>query len=341
MTICAVCDAEIELDVGEEPTMAECGLHEAHADCVIPGVGCLICDPPPELPVTTPTPEAHTHDVHDASDGVPDADGDVFYDAEEGTPEEWAAAGLPDGSGANVAATATADPIADPTADGTTAAADAPDPERVAHLAAAARIAGDVARARTARERASTAIAALVDQGVTNEAVLGVMDTTVLGYSTSYGVCAADDLAGYEAMQSWPVNTETTTYVNATCDSYVAHAGVLENTAALDAIRVVDIGTGFRQRLTATGGQNVADMALGGEDYTGHNLHDLTDDLKGWASIRAEVGKIILVRWAGEKWEVGATGAHTNDNDYKLDATIASAFAPTLAYRVAGVPTLG
>ena len=168
------------------------------------------------------------------------------------------------------------------------------------------------------------------------------MDELVPGFSTSYAVCAAGDLVGYEAMASWPANAETTKYVNDTCDSYAGHAGVLQGAAAaLNGIRVVGIGTGFRQRLTATGAQNVADMALGGADYTGHNLHDLTDNLKGWASIRAEVGKIILVRWADTSWEVGATGAHTNDNDYKLDATIATTFVSTLAYRLDGVPTLG
>jgi hypothetical protein len=340
MTACAVCEEEIVLEEGEEQTWASCGIHEVHSYCENADLGCLICDPAPALPVTPPVVQTTTAATDEESE---DDDGtDVYYDAEEGTPEQWAAAGLPvkdgdvfyDAESGEPEATA---PLAtDPGTDGT-APEDAPDPE---HTAAANRVAGDVARAKAARARVATTIDGLVEQGVTEDAVLGVMDTVVPGYSTSYGVCVADDLVGYESMASWPVNPETTTYVNATCDSYVGHAAVLENTAALDAIRVVDIGTGFRQRLTETGSQNVADMALGGESYTGHNLHNLTRDLKGWASIRAEVGKVIIVRWAGEKWEVGATGAHTNDDDYKLDATIADSFVPSLVYRLAGIPTL-
>jgi hypothetical protein len=338
-----VCEEEIELADGEEPTMASCGIHEVHSYCAHPDLGCLICNPAPDLPVTTPgqqvqpdtTAEDSDDDANEVFYDAPDhfdsdsesdgEDGTVWYDAESGEPDQTVAAT----SGS--ATDATTDAPAD----------DAPDPDKVAHLAAAARIAGDVARAQAARDSAATMIDGLTDQGVAADDVRAVMDTIVPGFSTSYGVCAAEELVGYDGMAGWLVTPETTTYVNATCDSYVGHAAVLENAvAALGAIRVVDIGNGFRQRLTATGLQNVVDLALGGEDYTGHNLHDLSDNLKGWASIRAEVGKIILVRWAGTKWEVGATGAHTNDNDYKLDANIATDFTPTLAYRLAGAPTL-
>jgi hypothetical protein len=337
MTTCAVCEEEIELEADEEPTLASCGLHEVHSYCDVPNLGCLICNPAPDLPVTQPPTAGN--DPQAGTDGALESDGRVYYDAEEGTPEDWAAEGVTFDEGVEVP---TPTGVSDATTEATAPVDDADDDGgRADHLAAAGRVARDVARAHAAREAAGTTITDLVGHGVTEESVLGVMDEIVPGYSTSYGVCAAEHLVGYDQMATWLPNAETTTYVNDTCDSYVAHSAVLEGaTAALGGLRVVGIGSGFRNRLTDVGAHNVADMALGGPDYTGHNLHWLKGNLKGWASIRAEVGKIILVRWGDGMWEVGATGAHTKDDDYKLDSPAVEEFDPTLAYRLGGEPTL-
>jgi len=107
----------------------------------------------------------------------------------------------------------------------------------------------------------------------------------------------------------------------------------------LDRMSVVDLGEGVFDTLSATGERNVAEMAVGGPGWTGHNLHALTDDLKGWSSIRAEEGFVVIVRWSGATLQVGATGKHVqrgkSGDDYALDNTVATSFEAGLAWNPA------
>jgi hypothetical protein len=138
-------------------------------------------------------------------------------------------------------------------------------------------------------------------------------------------------------MATWPASADVNRDAEEASASYEGNAGLLESAQPLlRAMAVVDLGAGVSDSLSATGDNNVADLALGGASYTGHNLHALTRDLKGWSSIRAEEGFVVIVRWNATKWQVGATGKHvqtSGGDDYKLDAPVATTFVPTLAWR--------
>jgi hypothetical protein len=174
------------------------------------------------------------------------------------------------------------------------------------------------------------------------------------GVATAFARSTAEALhAGFTASldgvvpsaQQWrPYAVDMPTYLAAddanndaeqTAIIFEQNADVLERgTAALRSMAVIDIGDGVL--LSATGEANVADMALGGQGYTGHNLHALTRGLSGWSSIRAEEGFVIIVRWQATKWQVGATGKHiqtSNGYDYALDKDPVSSFVTALAWR--------
>jgi hypothetical protein len=296
MTVCVSCDTEIAADEVEET--AECG-HVFHEFCLQP--------------------------INDNNMSCPGCD-----------PESYAVAQPAPTLSSEPESEAIAEAVPSPVAEGgATPEADL-DPQRDA---AAVRLRAAIDRAVAAHQAASDAIAALVRSGVTAGIVKSSVEADHQGFAAAVDVCAGTSAwePYADGMATWPASADVNRDAEEASASYEGNAGLLESAQPLlRAMAVVDLGAGVSDSLSATGDNNVADLALGGASYTGHNLHALTRDLRGWSSIRAEEGFVVIVRWNATKWQVGATGKHvqtSGGDDYKLDAPVATTFVPTLAWR--------
>jgi mRNA-degrading endonuclease YafQ of YafQ-DinJ toxin-antitoxin module len=157
------------------------------------------------------------------------------------------------------------------------------------------------------------------------------------------GECAsAGDLASYaEQAGGYEPTAEVIDYLNETAAFYEASAALLETAQRmLDSMCVLSMGKGVRAYLSATGERNVAELATAGPGGAGHNLHPLSKDMKGWWSLRAEGGSIIIVRWSNDAppLQVARTGTHDTGSGgdiYKYDQTLATEFTPLLAWTAA------
>src|SRR4051794_1790700 len=346
MTVCVACETEI--DNADEEAASNCGVadHVAHVDCLATmtqyGAPCLVCNPEPEpsVPAEAPAPPPAESVASAIPPGVyvdptginPEydpEDGQVYYDA----PTHEAGPHQPE------------QPVAEP---------GAPDPDETAAatgraniLAASDRLRAAITAAGAAQVAATAATGRLVAAGVDAQAVARAVRDDHPGYDDALQICAnaanhysqwATDMREYEGTaEQVAVADETTAPINDHTANLVAA------TTSLEGMAVIDIGAGVAPDLTDIGEQNIGAMALGGAGFTGNNLHALTDDLKGWSSIRAEGGRVIIVRWNGAKWQVGATAKHVQTSNgwtYELDKTLATSFDARLVRTVEGAPAL-
>jgi hypothetical protein len=357
MTYCVYCITEIEPD---NPKAVGCAddEHFAHNEChepmrVMSDWACPACADP-----TTFASEVENaiaggmggYGIADPDAGLPmgalDASATAVADSSVVTAvaDPSNAAPVVDPSTAPVDPS-TAAPVVDPSA-----AAAVADP--TADLAGrygtgAARLTAAIQAAQAALEAAEATITSLTDAGLARTEVVGALTTIEPHYQAALDACARyTDYLAWGDVASWDPAEETLRDMDVASVSFEGYAPRLAGVqAVLAAMRAVDVGdTAYLSNATAR--HNVADAALTGEGYRGTNSHPLSGDLKGWISIREEGGNVILIRWAGDRWQIGATGEHTSKKgsggfDYKLDNGISTDFKTTLAWQpTGGRPTL-
>ena len=311
MAKCVACEDEIE-DEAELATAA-CE-HEFHQDCLNQnlqqGLQCQGCYPPGPMPEYRPAQATVDQTLDDSDDesGYVTAD-ESFDDTDDET--------TPGDTTPTVAPTTVA---TTPTLEETQAAA-----------AQRLRVALD--RADTAVAAANRSIEGLARAGATRATVIGAVETD--GFTDALAGCAStgDWRPSAEGAEKWPATQELIDDLNGAAASFETNATVIESgQTSLNAMAAVDVGP--KVALAGIAEHNVADMALTGPSFQGYHLHELTRELRGWSSIRAEGPFVVIVRWSGTKLQVGATGKHiqlSGGDSYELDDTLATTFATKLA----------
>jgi hypothetical protein len=312
-----MCEAELDGD----DVIGPCALHHFHEDCLLPvtdgSVRCPGCYPE-DLGATEPV------DLTDV-----DADIEVDTDTELPPVEPLPVDPVP------VEPLPVDTPVAG-TSGAETPAADLGETQREA----AARLVAAITRATEAASTAEAAVVAVVDAGIGRAQVTSALDQANSGWTSALPVCAsARDLASYAGQAgAYEPTAEVIEYLDETAASYESNAAVLEGAQRmLDSMTVVSMGKGVQAYLSAQAERNVAELAVEGPGGSGHNLHPLSRDMKGWWSLRAEGGRIVIVRWSNDAppLQVARTGAHdtgSGGDEYKYDQTLADDFSPVLAW---------
>jgi hypothetical protein len=317
-----MCEAELDGD----DVIGPCALHHFHEDCLLPvtdgSVRCPGCYPD-DLGATEPV------DLTDI-----DADTDTEPLPVETLPVDPVPV-----------ETLPVDPVPVETLPVDTPVAGTSGAETPADLgetqrAAAARLVAAITRAKEAASAAEAAVVTVVDAGIGRAPVTSALDQADPGWTSALPVCAsAGDLASYAGQAgAYEPTAEVIAYLDETAASYDSNAAVLEAAQRmLDSMTVVSMGKGVQAYLSAQAERNVAELAVEGPGGSGHNLHPLSRGMKGWWSLRAEGGRIVIVRWSNDAppLQVARTGAHDTGSGgdvYKYDQTLADDFSPVLAW---------